>query len=145
MNAFKFTDLDEGETLIFGPVTFTKTTSFSGARGHAQSSVAKTSGHSVGITNRRIIVEDIPDAWEDAGCPQCRCAACLCQAQAKRRTIDHHRHQSSDFVWPSRQTGHKGLACSSGEHAPEGVSQCGDCPGQEVLHCDSGIRQQCCP
>ena len=59
MNAFKFTELEDGETIVFGPVTFTKTTNLSGGTGPTQSSVSKTSGRAVGITSQRIVVEDI--------------------------------------------------------------------------------------
>ena len=59
MNTFKFTELEDGETILFGPVTFTKTTSFSGGTGRAQSNVSKTSGRTVGVTSQRIVVEDI--------------------------------------------------------------------------------------
>ncbi|MBN1583112.1 MAG: hypothetical protein JXA89_20555, partial [Anaerolineae bacterium] len=62
MNGFKFTKLQDGEKMVFGPVTFTQTASFSGGQGPAQSSVAKTSGRTVGITNQRVIVEDISSA-----------------------------------------------------------------------------------
>jgi len=59
VRAFKFTELEAEERLVFGPVTFTKTASFSGGIGSARSSVSKTSGHTAGVTNRRVIVEDI--------------------------------------------------------------------------------------
>ena len=56
---FKFTELEDGERIVFGPITFTQTTSFSGGTGGAQSSVSKTSGRTVGVTNQRVIVEDL--------------------------------------------------------------------------------------
>jgi hypothetical protein len=62
MNKFQFTELEEGEVVVFGPVTFTKTTSFSGGAGPQQGSVSKTSGHMVGVTNQRVIYEDLEAA-----------------------------------------------------------------------------------
>jgi hypothetical protein len=56
---FKFTELQDGETIVYGPVTFTKTANFSGGAGPAQSSVSKSSGRTVGVTNRRVIIEDL--------------------------------------------------------------------------------------
>ena len=58
MGAFKYTELEDGEEMLFGPITSTRTTSFGGGTGPGQS-VSKTSGHTLGVTNRRVIVEDI--------------------------------------------------------------------------------------
>jgi hypothetical protein len=62
MNGFKFTELQDGEKMVFGPVTFTQTASFSGGQGPSQGSVSKTSGRTVGVTSQRVIVEDINSA-----------------------------------------------------------------------------------
>jgi hypothetical protein len=56
---FKSTELADGEKIVFGPVTFTQTTSLSGGAGGAQSSVSRTSGRMVGVTNQRVVVEDL--------------------------------------------------------------------------------------
>lgn len=53
------TELEAGEEIVFGPVTFTKTTSLSGGAGPSQGSVSTTGGRTVGVTNRRIIIEDL--------------------------------------------------------------------------------------
>jgi hypothetical protein len=62
MRGFQFTELQDGEELVFGPVTFTQSASFSGGQGPAQANVSKTSGRTVGITNQRVIVEDLSSA-----------------------------------------------------------------------------------
>ena len=62
MRGFQFTELTDGEELVFGPVTFTQSASFSGGQGPAQGSMSKTSGRTVGITNQRVIVEDLSSA-----------------------------------------------------------------------------------
>ena len=72
MNRFRRIELEDGEKLAFGPVTRTKTTTFSAGPGGAQGSgfgtpgsqlqqegISWSSGHTVGITNRRVIVEDL--------------------------------------------------------------------------------------
>lgn len=56
---FKHTKLAEGESIVFGPITSTSTTSFSGGAGASQSSVQKSSGRTVGVTNQRVVVEDL--------------------------------------------------------------------------------------
>lgn len=61
MSSSNFTELEAGEELLFGPVTSTKTTSVSG-RGGAPGqagSISFTSGRTVGVTNRRVIVENL--------------------------------------------------------------------------------------
>lgn len=58
MNRFSSTELEAGEELVFGPVTSSKTTSFSGGRGPSQGSASRTVGRTVGITNRRVIIEN---------------------------------------------------------------------------------------
>lgn len=62
MRGFKFTELQDGEKMVFGPVTFTRTTSVSGGAGPAQQSAAKTNGETIGITDQRVIVEDLNSA-----------------------------------------------------------------------------------
>ena len=57
--SFNFTEIEPGEKVVFGPVTTTKTTSISGSDGLAQSSMSRTSGRTVGITDRQVIVEDL--------------------------------------------------------------------------------------
>jgi hypothetical protein len=61
MKGFNFTELEAGEELVFGPVTSTKTTSVSGSGGAPGQggSLSHTSGRTVGVTNRRVIVEDL--------------------------------------------------------------------------------------
>ncbi len=61
MNSFNFTQLETDEKILFGPVTSTKTTSVSGrGPGSGQgSSISHTSGRTVGVTDRRVIVEDL--------------------------------------------------------------------------------------
>jgi hypothetical protein len=61
MNSFNFTELESGEELVFGPVTSTKTTSVSGSGGAPGQggSMSHTSGRTVGVTNQRVIVEDL--------------------------------------------------------------------------------------
>jgi hypothetical protein len=59
MNGFNLTELEAGEEMLFGPVTSVKTTSLSGGAGSSQGSISKSSGRAVGITNRRIIIEDM--------------------------------------------------------------------------------------
>ena len=59
---FKFTELQDGERIVYGPVTFTQTANFGGGTGPAQSNVSKSSGRTVGVTNRRVIVEDLNSA-----------------------------------------------------------------------------------
>lgn len=59
MNGFNQTTLEAGEEIVFGPVTSTKTTSFSGGAGPSQDSISSTSGRTVGVTNRRVVIEDM--------------------------------------------------------------------------------------
>jgi len=64
MSGFKFTELEEGENILFGPITFTQTTSFSSTGGAGpgpatRHQVSKTKGSTIGITDRRVIVEDL--------------------------------------------------------------------------------------
>jgi hypothetical protein len=64
MRGFKFTELEEGEKILFGPITFTQTTSFSstgdaGPGPATQHQVSKTKGSTIGVTDRRVIVEDL--------------------------------------------------------------------------------------
>ncbi len=57
-NEFTSVEMQPGERIVFGPVTSTKTISFSGGTGPAQGSVSRTVGRTVGVTNRRVIIED---------------------------------------------------------------------------------------
>jgi hypothetical protein len=59
MGGFKFTELEADEKVVFGPVTSTRTASFSGGTGPSQSSVSRASGRTVGVTNQRVIMEDL--------------------------------------------------------------------------------------
>ena len=58
MTEFSSVDMQPGEQLVFGPVTSTKTTTVSGGTGPAQGGVSRTVGRTVGVTNRRVIIED---------------------------------------------------------------------------------------
>ncbi|MFQ5399778.1 MAG: hypothetical protein ACE5E7_09295 [Anaerolineae bacterium] len=67
MNTFKFTELEPGEEIVFGPMTRTKTASVS-ATGPGQpigppqpqtASYTHASGQTIGVTNRRVIIEDL--------------------------------------------------------------------------------------
>lgn len=62
MRGFKFTELEADEKIVFGPVTSTRSTSFSGGAGPSQGSVSKTTGQTVGVTTQRVIQEDINSA-----------------------------------------------------------------------------------
>jgi hypothetical protein len=59
MTEFSSVEMQPGEEIVFGPVTSTKTTSVSGGTGPAQSGISRTVGRTVGVTNRRVIIEDI--------------------------------------------------------------------------------------
>ncbi|HNT74505.1 MAG TPA: hypothetical protein PKH77_05760 [Anaerolineae bacterium] len=58
MSAFTFTQLEEGEMLVIGPVAFSSSSSvsFSGGGGQ-QAQVSRANVRKIGITNRRVIVE----------------------------------------------------------------------------------------
>lgn len=59
MSAFPFTQLDEGEVMVIGPITFSRSSSFSvsGPTGQ-RAQVGRTKQRVMGVTNRRIIVEE---------------------------------------------------------------------------------------
>ncbi len=67
MNTFNFTELEPGEEILFGPITRTKTTTVSatgpgqriGPPRPQQASISRSSGQTIGVTNRRVIVEDL--------------------------------------------------------------------------------------
>lgn len=59
MNQLSHTELEAGEEIVFGPVTSVKTTRLSGGAGPSQGSISRSSGRTVCITNRRIIIEDL--------------------------------------------------------------------------------------
>ncbi len=61
MNEFTSVQMQPGEEIVFGPVTSTKTTSFSGGGGPSQGSISHTVGRTVGVTNRRLVIEDLQD------------------------------------------------------------------------------------
>jgi hypothetical protein len=61
MNEFTSVQMQPGEEIVFGPVTSTKTTSFSGGGGPSQGSISRTVGRTVGVTNRRLVIEDLQD------------------------------------------------------------------------------------
>ncbi len=58
MSAFTHTTLEEGEVMVIGPVTFSSSSSFSVSAGGAQGAqVSRTNTRTIGITTRRVIVE----------------------------------------------------------------------------------------
>jgi len=61
MQGLNLTELEPGEEIVFGPVTSTKTTSLSGGAGPSQGSISRSSGRTVAVTNRRVIIEDLDD------------------------------------------------------------------------------------
>jgi hypothetical protein len=67
MSAFPFTQLEEGEVMVIGPVTFSSSSSFSVSGPTGQSAqIGRTKQRVMGITNRRVIVEqsDQPNATQ---------------------------------------------------------------------------------
>ena len=67
MSAFPFTQLEEGEVMVIGPITFSSSSSFSVSGPTGQSAqVGRTKQRVMGVTNRRIIVEqsDQPNATQ---------------------------------------------------------------------------------
>jgi hypothetical protein len=60
--SFKFTKLREGEQVVFGPVTTTRSTSVSASGGTGQGSLTSSSGRTVGVTSLRVIAEDLSSA-----------------------------------------------------------------------------------
>ncbi len=68
MNNFLYIQLEPDEKIVFSPITRVKTTSFSatgpgqqpgfGIPEPQQANLSRTSGQTVGVTNKRIIVED---------------------------------------------------------------------------------------
>jgi len=60
--SFQFTELQEGEKIVFGPITTTRSTSVSGSSSTGQGSVSHSSGRTVGVTTERVIVEDLGSA-----------------------------------------------------------------------------------
>lgn len=69
MNKFTSVEMQPGEEIVFGPVTSTKTTSVSGGGGPSQGSVSRTVGRTVGVTNRRVIIEDTQDPGKSTVIP----------------------------------------------------------------------------
>jgi hypothetical protein len=61
VNEFASIEMQPGEEIVFGPVTSTKTTSVSGGGGPSQGSISRTVGRTVGVTNRRLVIEDLQD------------------------------------------------------------------------------------
>jgi hypothetical protein len=59
VNEFTSIEMQPGEEIVFGPVTSTKTTSVSGGGGPSQGSISRTSGRTVGVTSRRVVIEDL--------------------------------------------------------------------------------------
>ena len=57
--SFEFTEVQEGETIVFGPITTTRSTSVSASGGTGQGSISRSSGRTVGVTSRRVIAEDL--------------------------------------------------------------------------------------
>ncbi len=78
MKGFRFLQLDPDEEILFGPVTTTKSVSFSSTpvqpmqqigMPHQQRTIhqqqhttARTSGRTVGVTNKRVVIEDLNDS-----------------------------------------------------------------------------------
>ena len=58
MSDFIGIELEAGERIVFGPVISTKTSSLSGGAGPSQETVSRTTGRTVGVTNRRVIIQD---------------------------------------------------------------------------------------
>jgi hypothetical protein len=61
VNEFTSVEMQPGEEIVFGPVTSAKTTSVSGGGGPSQGSLSRTVGRTVGVTNRRLVIEDLQD------------------------------------------------------------------------------------
>jgi hypothetical protein len=61
VNEFTSVEMQPGEEIVFGPVTSTKTTSVSGGGGPSQGSISRTVGRTVGVTNRRLVIEDLQE------------------------------------------------------------------------------------
>jgi hypothetical protein len=59
MTEFTSIEMQPGEEIVFGPVTSTKTTTVGGGTGPAQGGVSRTVGRTVGVTNRRVVIEDL--------------------------------------------------------------------------------------
>jgi hypothetical protein len=57
--SFEFTELQNDETIVFGPITTTRSTSVSASGGTGQGSLSRTSGRTAGVTSQRVIVEDL--------------------------------------------------------------------------------------
>jgi hypothetical protein len=69
VNEFTSLEMQPGEEIIFGPVTSTKTTSVSGGGGPSQGSISRTVGRTVGVTNRRVVIEDTQDPGKSTVIP----------------------------------------------------------------------------
>ena len=69
MNEFTSVEMQPGEEIVFGPVTSTKTTSVSGGGGPSQGSLSRTVGRTVGVTNRRVVIEDTRDPGKSTVIP----------------------------------------------------------------------------
>ena len=69
MSEFTSVEMQPGEEIVFGPVTSTKTTSFSGGSGPSQGSISRTVGRTVGVTNRRLVIEDMQDPGKSTVIP----------------------------------------------------------------------------
>ncbi|MBN1889329.1 MAG: hypothetical protein JW850_15145 [Thermoflexales bacterium] len=57
MSAFTYTQLEEGEVVVIGPVTFSSSVSFSAGSGQQSAQLSRKNERKIGITNRRVIVE----------------------------------------------------------------------------------------
>jgi hypothetical protein len=70
MSAFTFAKLDKDETIVFGPVTFSSSSSFSFNAGRAQGvQVNKVNKRTIAITDRRIIIEQGPNPQDNQSIP----------------------------------------------------------------------------
>ena len=97
MRGFKFTELQDDEKMVFGPVTFTRTTSVSGGAGGAQQGASKTNGETIGITDQRVIIEDLNSASKTKIVPNDEVQKVLIKRKTKngRTTIKLSKVQSA--------------------------------------------------
>ena len=63
MTGFTSIELGSDETIVFGPVTTTRNISVSGQpAGTTQQQLTHASGRTIGVTNQRIVIEDLKDS-----------------------------------------------------------------------------------
>lgn len=83
--SLKFTELQEGESIVFGPITTTRSANVSAGQG----SVSHTSGRTVGVTTLRVIAEDLdsPDKTQ-----------ILANTDVKQVAIKRHQGQAQSSI-----------------------------------------------